>query len=182
MTAPQPATTNPPSPSDPVGAETSSPPAQLRAVIWTSAGMRETEDLAELRAAFADEQSRAWVDIVDADEALIDELAGCLGIHPLVAEDILERNQRAKIERTDETLHIVMFALAYEGGVEEDEVDIVLGKRFLADRAQSDLRSAGPAYPAPRPGGLPRRRARLSAVGHRRRPGRPLLPGLRQAR
>ncbi|MET1231992.1 MAG: magnesium/cobalt transporter CorA [Candidatus Limnocylindrales bacterium] len=131
MTAPQPATTNPPSPSEPTGTARSGPPAQMRALIRTSAGIRETTDLAELRAAFADEQSRAWVDIVDADEALVDELAGCLGIHPLVAEDILERNQRAKIERTEETLHIVMFALAYEGGVEEDEVDIVLGQRFL---------------------------------------------------
>jgi magnesium transporter len=130
MSAPQPATTNPPSPSDrrdgrPTG------PARLRALIHTAAGVRETTDLAELRAAYADERVRVWVDIVDGDEALVDELAACLGIHPLVAEDILERNQRAKIERTDETLHIVMFALAYDGGVEEDEVDIVLGGRFL---------------------------------------------------
>jgi len=103
----------------------------MHALIWTPSGTRETDDLAELRAALADDRARVWVDIVDGDAALVDELAVCLGIHPLVAEDILERNQRAKIESTDETLHIVMFALAYDGGLEEDEVDIVLGRRFL---------------------------------------------------
>ena len=130
MSAPQPATTDPPSPSDLPGSGPSGP-ARLRALLQTAEGTRETENLAELRAAYADERVRVWVDIVDGDQALVDELAACLGIHPLVAEDILERNQRAKIERTDETLHIVMFALAYDGGVEEDEVDIVLGGRFL---------------------------------------------------
>lgn len=131
MSAPQPATTNPPLPSDPSVERSSAAPARLRALIHAPDGMRETTDLADLRAAYADEGTRVWVDIVDGDQALVDDLAACLGIHPLVAEDILERNQRAKIERTDETLHIVMFALAYDGGVEEDEVDIVLGRRFL---------------------------------------------------
>ena len=131
MSAPQPAMTNPPSPSDQPGAGMGDPPAHMRALIQTPDGVRETTDLAELRAAHADEQTLVWVDIVDGDVVLVDELAACLGIHPLVAEDILERNQRAKIERTDEILHIVMFALAYDGGVEEDEVDIVLGRRFL---------------------------------------------------
>jgi magnesium transporter len=107
------------------------PPALLRALICSPDGPRETADLAELRAAYADERTRVWVDIIDGDAVLVDELAACLGIHPLVAEDILERNQRAKIERTDTILHIVMFALAYDGGVEEDEVDIVIGRRFL---------------------------------------------------
>ncbi len=131
MSAPQPAMMSQPSPSDPPGAGPDVPRPHLSALVWTPDGTRETNDLADLRAAYADETTRIWVDIVDGDEALVAELAACLGIHPLVAEDILERNQRAKIERTDSTLHIVMFALAYDGGVEEDEVDIVLGQRFL---------------------------------------------------
>jgi magnesium transporter len=104
----------------------------MRALIAGPDGTtRETTDLADLQAAYGDERVRVWVDIIDGDQAIVDQLAACLGIHPLVAEDILERNQRAKIERTGDTLHIVMFALAYEGGVEEDEIDIVLGRRFL---------------------------------------------------
>ena len=34
-----------------------------------------------------------------------------LGLHPLIVEDILEGNQRAKIETTDGVIHIVLFAL-----------------------------------------------------------------------
>ena len=63
-----------------------------------------------------DPEARVWVDIDDADQTILDQLAACLGIHPLVAEDILERNQRAKVEHTGDTLHIVMFALVYESG------------------------------------------------------------------
>jgi magnesium transporter len=103
----------------------------MRAMITGIGETRETTDLAELQAAYGDERVKVWVDVLDGDEAIVDQLAACLGIHPLVAEDIMERNQRAKIEHTDDVLHIVMFALAYEGGVEEDEVDIVLGRRFL---------------------------------------------------
>ena len=130
MSPPQPATMNPSSPSETASVGTDGP-ARLRALILGPHGSHETTDLAELREAYADEHVRVWVDIVDGDAELVDELAACLGIHPLVAEDILERNQRAKIERTEEILHLVMFALAYDGGVEEDEVDIVLGQRFL---------------------------------------------------
>jgi magnesium transporter len=131
MSAPQPATTNPPSPSERSTAEPSAPPARLWAFVWSPDGTRETTDLDALRTAYADARTRVWVDIIEGDEALVGDLAACLGIHPLVAEDILERNQRAKIERTDDILHIVMFALTYDGGVAEDEVDIVIGGRFL---------------------------------------------------
>jgi magnesium transporter len=54
-----------------------------------------------------------------------------LGLHPLIAEDILERNQRAKVEEIDGDLHIVIFDLRFDGEVKLTEVDIVLGERFL---------------------------------------------------
>ena len=42
--------------------------------------------------------------------------ADALGLHPLIAEDIGERNQRSKIETFDEdVVHIVLFALALRG-------------------------------------------------------------------
>ena len=53
-------------------------------------------------------------------------------IHPLVVEDILERNQRAKIEVSDDTLHLVMFALRTTATRRTaHEFEIVLGHRFL---------------------------------------------------
>jgi magnesium transporter len=114
--------TSPPSLSDAAG---------VHGVAWTPVGMHELASVADVRAAYADPAARLWVDIVDGDQALINELATIFGIHPLVAEDIHERNQRAKVELTGDQLHIVMFALLYAGVLDAVEVDLVLGTRFL---------------------------------------------------
>jgi magnesium transporter len=89
------------------------------------------EAVADLPGLVADHDIRLWVDCVEASPELITSVAKTLGLHPLVAEDIIERNQRAKIETFDDIVHMVMFALRYQGEVESSEVDIVLGPRFL---------------------------------------------------
>ena len=103
----------------------------VHGVAWTPAGMRELGSIDDVRAAYPDPAARLWVDIVDGDQPLINGLADIFGIHALVAEVIHERNQRAKVELTGDLLHIVMFALLYDGGLDEVEVDLVLGRRFL---------------------------------------------------
>jgi magnesium transporter len=115
-------TTSPRSPSD---------VAAVRGVAWTPAGMRDLGSIADVRAAYGEPGARLWVDVVAGDQATIVELAGILDIHALVAEDIHERNQRAKVEATGDQLHLVMFALLFDGGLDEVEVDLVLGQRFL---------------------------------------------------
>jgi magnesium transporter len=113
---------NPPSPSD---------GPHLEGVAWTRSRLLELATVADVRAAYADPEARLWVDVEDVDQALVGELAEVFGIHPLVAEDIHERNQRAKIEATGDLLHLVMFALLYDGALDAVEVDLVLGRRFL---------------------------------------------------
>ena len=54
-----------------------------------------------------------------------------LDLHPLIAEDIAERNQRAKIEEIDGTFHIVLFSIVFEGEIAEREIDLVLNHRSL---------------------------------------------------
>ena len=58
-------------------------------------------------------------------------VADLLQLHPLIVEDIAERNQRAKFEEIDGTIHLVMFWITYAGEVTEIEVDLVLGARTL---------------------------------------------------
>lgn len=82
-------------------------------------------------ALIADPTLRVWIDLTDADAATLERVSTVLGLHPLVIEDIGERNQRAKAERLDGALHLVLFALAYEGEVTEQEVDFVLSERYL---------------------------------------------------
>jgi magnesium transporter len=113
---------NPPSPSD---------GPHLEGVAWTRSRLLELATVADVRAAYADPEARLWVDVEDVDQALVGGLAEVFGIHPLVAEDIHERNQRAKIEATGDLLHLVMFALLYDGALDAVEVDLVLGRRFL---------------------------------------------------
>jgi magnesium transporter len=115
------------------------------ALSWSEAGGTQTlTGLNAIKKAYADKHARLWIDLVSPDATLLTTLAKLLGLHPLITEDILERNQRAKIEQTGDALHLVMFALGYEGEVVPHELDIVLGARFLltAHDADVDLRGA----------------------------------------
>ncbi len=72
-----------------------------------------------------------WIDLDAPSPGQVRSVAEALKLHPLLIEDISERNQRAKIEQFDDAIHIVLFALAFPGEVEPLEVDIVLGDVFL---------------------------------------------------
>jgi magnesium transporter len=72
-----------------------------------------------------------WVDLVDPEPRFVERIAAILGLHPLIAEDIVEGNQRSKIEVTNGVVHIVLFALKQEGDTVAHEIDLVLGKGFL---------------------------------------------------
>jgi magnesium transporter len=119
------------------GTTTSSPPAaptasdQVRIVIRSGGQTTETDDLHACHELLQAADARAWIDLTDPSPERVAEIAAKLELHPLVAEDIVERNQRAKIEEVDGDLHIVLFAMRFEGAVTLSEVDCVLGKRFL---------------------------------------------------
>jgi magnesium transporter len=114
--------------------------SSLRAWSWSPAGFAELDSVDGIERAYAEPQSRVWVDVEAPTAELLADLGECLKLHPLTIEDIVERNQRAKIEQqTEDTVHLVMFALLYDGEVVSVEVDIVLGGRFL-------LTSRGPEW------------------------------------
>jgi len=73
----------------------------------------------------------AWIDANGPSPGQVAAITGALGLHVLIAEDILEGNQRAKIEVTDDLIHIVLFALEYGDPIVPSEIDVVLGKGFL---------------------------------------------------
>src|SRR5260221_4447699 len=55
--------------------------------------------------------ANVWIDLTEPDAAFVARIADALGLHPLVAEDIVEGNQRGKIEVTDGLIHVVLFVL-----------------------------------------------------------------------
>ncbi len=102
---------------------------RLRLAILDASGYREATGLPGLAAVAGRADRRLWVDLTEPSPALVGEVGRLLGIHPLIAEDIAERNQRAKVELTDEDIHVVLFALTPEGAtpdVRVDEIDFVL--------------------------------------------------------
>ena len=105
--------------------------AALRIEHWSDGEHRSLVGLDALRHAVGESSARHWVDLVDPSPALVEAVAAELGLHPLIAEDILERNQRPKLELTDGTAHLVVFAVAWERELLVDEIDIVLGSTFL---------------------------------------------------
>jgi magnesium transporter len=108
------------------------PSGRIRGVAWSAAlGAVEVSDFADITRAIGEPGTRVWVDLEDADLHDLEELGRCLGIHPLVVEDIAERNQRAKVEFTDDVMHMVVFALEYRDEIKPVEIDVVLGKDFL---------------------------------------------------
>jgi len=97
------------------GGGAAAPEGVLVGHVWSpGGGLLQVDTRAAFEVALADPEVRIWVDVEDASETMLRELAECMALHPLVAEDVIERNQRAKVEYTDETMHLVVFALVYE--------------------------------------------------------------------
>ena len=106
-------------------------PGAVRVVACKGGKATETTDLTQVKGLLADPESRLWVDLAEPDEEQVVAAAEALGLHPLIVEDIVEQNQRSKVETFDEIVHIVLFALHYNGEPQVSEVDFVLGERFL---------------------------------------------------
>ena len=120
--------------------------ADARILVWRPTGMTESTDVASLRELLAEPETRIWVDCTNSSAEFVKPITEALGLHPLLAEDIVERNQRAKIETFEELVHIVLFQIAYQGEVQTAEIDLVLGTQFLltVHDPECDLRNISP--------------------------------------
>jgi magnesium transporter len=89
------------------------------------------EAIRNLRDWLKQPEAVVWVDLAGPSAAQVDAVGDVLGLHPLIVEDVLEGNQRAKIETTDGLVHIVLFALDRGQEVAVNEIDLVLGAGYL---------------------------------------------------
>lgn len=111
----------------------------MKIAVWTGSDLRADVPISELAGALAADGAAVWIDLVDPSRKELEKLARLLHLHHLVVEDILERNERAKIEVSDQYVHLVMFSLALSRGhLEESEIDFVLGPRFLLSSHLAD--------------------------------------------
>ena len=113
----------------PIGARK---PGAIRIIACRDGKKSESTDLGDVKRLLADPATHLWIDLAEPDEEQVKAAAEVLGLHPLIAEDIAERNQRSKVETFDEIVHVVLFALHYDGReAAVSEVDFVLGDRFM---------------------------------------------------
>jgi len=109
-------------------------PGTIRVVSVEGDTIHETDGataLARLPELLRQPDAAVWVDLIAPTARQAEQVAAALSLHPLILEDVLEGNQRAKIETTEGVVHIVLFHLAYGERVVASELDVVLGLGFL---------------------------------------------------
>jgi len=126
---------------------------------------REIQSLEGIRP-LPDKSGVTWINIDGLhDIPLLEQMGKIFGLHPLTLEDILNTEQRPKIEDYGDYLYIVLkcFHTDSDGGLASDQVSMVLGPNWLISlqekegqlldpirgRLQTDkgrLRRAGPDY------------------------------------
>ncbi len=80
-------------------------------------------------------QGATWIDVDGIHQVnILEQLGECLGIHSLVLEDILNTDQRPKLDVFDDYLFIVLKVFRYDepgSGMEVEQISLILGAGFL---------------------------------------------------
>lgn len=96
--------------------------------------VKETETLEECYP-FKDRPTIAWINIDGIHEIeTLEKLGDCFNLHPLTLEDILNTDQRPKIEDFGEYIFIVLKMLYHDNNNSEiltEQISLVLGQNFV---------------------------------------------------
>ena len=103
----------------------------IRIRCWRDGSIEESTDVDHLGRLVAAKGSTTWIDLTNPSPELVQAVARRLGLHPLIAEDILQHNERAKVRLVGDVVHVVGFVLQREREVTTTEIDFVLGKGYL---------------------------------------------------
>jgi magnesium transporter len=123
----------------------------IRIHSWRAGRVFDSTNGDDLARLIGTRGARTWIDLTDPGPDLTRTVGQALGLHPLVAEDIVESNERAKVQLVGNVIHIVTFVLrrpraavtapgaaagpgphrGHVPEVEAHEVDFVLGPGFL---------------------------------------------------
>ena len=94
---------------------------------------KETEAAEEYCAARAS-TGITWVNVDGIHQTeLFQKIGDCFGLHPLVLEDIMNTDQRPKMEDFGDYVYIVMKMLSIngQGEIAAEQVSLILGKNFV---------------------------------------------------
>jgi magnesium transporter len=102
---------------------------------YNEAGCEEKE-IKALKECFyyTDTSIVSWIDVEGLHEIeIIQQVGDCQGLHPLVMEDILNTDQRPKVEDFGDYLYIVLKMLrnGKNGEIVTEQVSLILGVNFV---------------------------------------------------
>jgi magnesium transporter len=106
----------------------------LHILIKHGDGRIETPtDLTALPGVIAEPSSLVWVDAEAESRETLEALATLFALHPITLDDLINRNQRPKIEEFDEYVFLVIHALraVYGDELDSEEIDVALKKNIL---------------------------------------------------
>jgi magnesium transporter len=102
---------------------------------------RELESMEECFL-FKEAPSVTWIRVEGLHEVeILEKLGNCFGLHPLLMEDILNTDQRPKMEDYGEDLFIVLKMLSYEertGEIGAEQVSLVLRSNAVLSFAEKE--------------------------------------------
>ena len=103
----------------------------IRIRSWAGGQLVESSEVDQLGRLVAADGSTTWIDLTKPTPDLVAAVGRRLGLHPLVVDDINERNERAKVALVGDVIHIVAFVLERKADVQAHEIDFVLGQDFV---------------------------------------------------
>ncbi|HZD59469.1 MAG TPA: magnesium/cobalt transporter CorA [Anaerolineae bacterium] len=84
---------------------------------------------------YKEKEAVTWINVEGIHRVeILEKIGDCFGLHPLVLEDILNTNQRPKLEDYVEYIYIVLKMLYYDGkrdGITVEQVSLILGPNYV---------------------------------------------------
>jgi magnesium transporter len=91
---------------------------------------------------FRDKPSVTWINVCGISQvANLEKLGECFNLHPLVLEDILNIDQRPKIEDYEDYLYIVLKTIQYGEQTDDimvNQISIILGRNYVISFQEGD--------------------------------------------
>jgi magnesium transporter len=112
--------------------------AQITLLDYDLNGVRESQvSTAELSDKLKQTHGIKWINLHGlGDISTMEQIGTCFNLHPLVLEDIINTDQRSKLEDYGDYLYVVLKTFSYEKKgqderISSDQVSLVLGKNFV---------------------------------------------------
>ncbi|MHB0859016.1 MAG: magnesium/cobalt transporter CorA [Anaerolineae bacterium] len=124
------------------GTPDQSKPTRFRLVRYNEDEIEERELALDECGQLKTDNKITWIHVAGTGHPpLLETLGQCLGLHPLVVEDIGSPQQRPKIEDYEDYVYIVLRSLTFDGDagqIVSEQVSIILGPGVVLSVQQTD--------------------------------------------